>query len=235
MAPVAEQLAALGGILEPLQTADTVEGQINELCAAIVDNGLIPVILAGFSWGAWLSWMLQQGTPHLVRKLILISSGPFEEKYASAIMPLRLSRLQGKERREALSLIKCMDNPSGSGKDGLLSGLGSLLYKADSYAPLPRDTGAVQTDYAVHRRVWKEAAELRRCGRLLDLAKDIRCPVTAIHGDYDPHPASGVREPLSAVLKDFSFIVLNKCGHYPWLERLARAEFLSVLERECVR
>lgn len=37
-----------------------------------------------------------------------------------------------------------------------------------------------------------EANEIRRNGRLLSYARDIRCPITAIHGDYDPHPAKGL-------------------------------------------
>ena len=40
----------------------------------------------------------------------------------------------------------------------------------------------------------------------------------AIHGDYDPHPASGVKEPLSRILRDFRFILLDHCGHTPWKE-----------------
>lgn len=73
---------------------------------------------------------------------------------------------------------------------------------------------------------------MRRTGKLLELAKQIHCGVMAIHGDYDPHPAEGVREPLSAVLKDFRFVLLKQCGHKPWIERQAKEEFFRVLERE---
>ena len=31
------------------------------------------------------------------------------------------------------------------------------------------------------------------------MGRKIKCPVVAIHGDYDPHLAEGVREPLSRV------------------------------------
>ena len=62
--------------------------------------------------------------------------------------------------------------------------------------------------------------------------REIRRPVTAIHGDYDPHPAQGVQDPLSRTLKRFTFILLKNCGHTPWIERAAREEFYAVLERE---
>ena len=56
--------------------------------------------------------------------------------------------------------------------------------------------------------------------------------MVAIHGDYDPHPWSGVTEPLTRVLKDFRFILLENCGHYPWYERAAREQFFSILKKE---
>jgi pimeloyl-ACP methyl ester carboxylesterase len=73
---------------------------------------------------------------------------------------------------------------------------------------------------------------LRRSGRLLEMARKISSPVLAIHGDYDPHPAEGVEKPLSAVIRDFRFILLEKCGHKPWIERQARERFLAILEEE---
>ena len=49
---------------------------------------------------------------------------------------------------------------------------------------------------------------------------------------YDPHPAEGVSDPLSQVVRDFRFICLTKCGHYPWLEKHARARFFEILTGE---
>lgn len=233
MAPVAQRLSANTGVLEPLQTAGTVEGQIAELHDIIVDYSPDPIILAGFSWGAWLSFMVAARYPNLVRRLILISSGPFEEKYAGGIMHTRLSRLKGKEQREALALINTLHSPATSGKDSSLARLGSLLFKADSYDPLAHGPDAVKADYSIHRKVWEEAWNLRKSGRLFTMAAGIRCPVIAIHGDYDPHPTSGVREPLTAAIKEFTFILLSKCGHYPWLEKEACAEFYRVLGHQC--
>jgi pimeloyl-ACP methyl ester carboxylesterase len=64
------------------------------------------------------------------------------------------------------------------------------------------------------------------------MAHAIRCPVIAIHGEYDPHPAAGVKEPLSRECTDFRFILLSKCGHRPWIERQASEEFFDVLVKE---
>ena len=54
---------------------------------------------------------------------------------------------------------------------------------------------------------------------------NIKCPVIAIHGDYDPHPYEGVKKPLARVINDFNFILLEKCGHTPWKEKEVRKKF----------
>jgi len=84
----------------------------------------------------------------------------------------------------------------------------------------------------VFQPVWEEACRLRTGGELLEMAARVSCPVLAIHGDYDPHPAAGVQIPLSRIIRDFRFVLLEKCGHHPWQERQARAAFYRLLEKE---
>ena len=117
----------------------------------------------------------------------------------------------------------------------LLSRLGALARKTDTFdAIADKRDGAEQVGVQgdIFQGVWKDAAELRRSGKLLELGKSIRCPVVAIHGDHDPHPAEGVERPLSAVLENFHFILLKNCGHRPWIERQAKEEFYRILEAE---
>jgi pimeloyl-ACP methyl ester carboxylesterase len=78
--------------------------------------------------------------------------------------------------------------------------------------------------------VWPEGAELRKSGELLEAGKRIRCPVVAIHGDHDPHPAEGVSKPLAGILDNFRFILLPNCGHMPWIERGVQQEFYKIIE-----
>jgi pimeloyl-ACP methyl ester carboxylesterase len=228
MAPVARELSSITGVLEPLQTQDSVEGQVAELRDVLEKNGDLPVTLIGFSWGAWLSFILTARHPSLVRKLILIGSAPFLPAYEVDIMATRLNRLNEEERIEILDLIAVLDNPAAVDKNQAMARFGELMAGADSYDPLPH--GSELLDYSV----WQQASKLRSSGELLRLGGKIRCPVVAVHGDYDPHPAEGVREPLARVLKDFKFIMLEKCGHEPWLEKYARDRFYETLRREIV-
>jgi len=234
MAPVARELSSIMGVLEPLQTATNLEGQVRELKAILAKHAALPVTLIGFSWGALLSFIFTAQHPSFVGKLILIGSAPYEEKYALNIMQTRLSRLSEQERERALFLMQTLNDPAIQDKNTPLALLGKLLSKADSYDPLPHDDQILECRYDIYRGVWGQASELRSSGKLLKLGKRIKCPVVAIHGDYDPHPAAGVVEPLSRTLKDFRFILLEKCGHRPWLERSARDRFYNILKQELI-
>jgi len=234
MAPVARELSRYHGVLEPLQTASTIEGQIQELKSVLEKKGDIPVILIGSSWGAWLGFIFSAKYPFLVKKLILVGSGPFEEKYASKILEARLGRLNKKERSEALSMMTALENSQihYKEKDTLLLRLGKLFTKADAYNPATLNTEIMNARFQIYQDVWSEASKLRQNGKLLAFGKRIKCPVTAIHGDYDPHPPEGVQKPLSTVLKNFQFILVKNCGHLPWIERQAKAEFFEILKKE---
>lgn len=234
MAPVARELSSTGGILEPLQTAQTIEGQIEELRDTVTKQGNPPLILIGWSWGAWLSYIFTAQNPGLAKKLILIASGPFEEKDAQNIMKTRLNRLSEEENAEALFLMNAIEEPAMENKDALLMRFGKLISKADSYDPISHKSHILECRYDIYQSIWTQASKLRSDGKLLEYGNKIQCPVVAIHGDFDPHPAEGIRRPLSRILKDFRFIKLEKCGHTPWIERMAKDRFYELLRNELI-
>jgi len=208
--------------------------------------------MIGFSWGAWLSYIVAASYPTLVRKLILVGSGPYEHSYAESIQATRLSRpyehsyaesiqatrlsrLSEGERAEHESIIETLNDPAAEGKPAAFDRLGALASKTDAYDPVTSEcdeSESVGDRPGAFHGVLEEAVEMRRSGKLLDLAQRIQCPVVAIHGDYDPHPAEGVQVTLSAILESFRLILLRHCGHKPWVERQARDEFYRVLREE---
>ena len=233
IAPVARELASEFGVLEPLQSAMSVDGQVAELKSQLEAEADLPVALIGHSWGAWLAWILAVRYPEMVSKLILVGSGPFEARYADEIKETRLSRVSAEEREEALALMRDLGDPAVRDKSGFMGRLGHLLGKTDAFDPLPHENpDALGFQGEVNLKVWGDAKALRESREILEMAKQIRCPVVAIHGDYDPHPAEGVEKPLSAALSDFRFILLGNCGHEPWIERQARDEFFAILRQE---
>src|SRR5262245_56537754 len=58
MAPVARELARERGIVEPFQTATSLEGQVEELRVTLESSTVPPVVVIGYSWGAWLSYIV---------------------------------------------------------------------------------------------------------------------------------------------------------------------------------
>jgi len=232
MAPLAIDLAADRGILEPMQTATSVAGQVKELFNAIVNHGAPPVVLIGFSWGAWLSLMVAAQYPSQVAKLILVGCGPFEEHFAASALEARLSRLEEQESSDFIANLMILSDPESNEKDAALAALGSLVAKTDAFDPMEENSDLIEYRGDIFQKVWEEAAEMRRTGELLSLAANVRCPVVAIHGDYDPHPVEAVKTPLTAMLKNFQFILLKNCGHKPWIERQAKDAFFRILAQE---
>jgi pimeloyl-ACP methyl ester carboxylesterase len=246
MAAMAEELCTSRGVLEPMQTAHSLWAQVEELKGLLEENAILPLTLIGFSWGAWLSFILAARYPAIVKKLVLVGSGPFQEIYAPRIMQTRLSRLDEREASEVLCILAMLDLDapySGDGdceKNRTLARLGEILSITDAFDPINLiDTNGCKSALGdaimpcqaeIYQSVWKEAELLRQTGELLQLGREILCPVIAIHGNWDPHPSEGVSEPLQATLKSFQFILLDDCGHRPWMERRAKDKFYSILK-----
>ncbi|AIQ62588.1 hypothetical protein PSTEL_05200 [Paenibacillus stellifer] len=242
MSPVARRLGDSMGVAEQLQSKRSLSGLLEELKGDIedhstVDHGTVehstgPVVLVGYSWGAWLSYIFAAEYPRLVRKIILVSSGPFEASYAAEIMKTRLSRLNDHEKKQVEALEQQLAE-EGPARNDVLMQYGKLMSQADSYAPiLPDANEDVQVDVAAFQSVWSEAALLRSSGELLKFGPRISCPVTVIHGDYDPHPAEGVIEPLRSVIGNLKYMKLQNCGHTPWKEQMAKDIFYEILQQE---
>jgi pimeloyl-ACP methyl ester carboxylesterase len=97
-----------------------------------------------------------------------------------------------------------------------------LVTKAESYALLPYEDDVLEYQPDTNESIGQEYRRLFDGNQLLRILPDIKCPVVAIHGDYDVLPVECVKEPFSRLIKHFRFIVLEKCGHYTWYEKYAR-------------
>ncbi len=232
MAPVANELSSICGILEPFQTKKSIDDQLLELKSTLEKEGDLPLILVGYSWGAWLSYIFTAKYPSFVKKLILIGSGSFEQKYTKSMMQTRLDRLDEDEKVKVEDFLKSLKDPATKNKNSIFENIGKLLSKADALDPIIEDSQSLVIRYDIYEPVMKQANQLRASGELLQFGKRIQCPVIAIHGDYDPHDPKGVEEPLSRNLERFSFFLLKDCGHCPWIERKAKEQFYTILKQE---
>jgi pimeloyl-ACP methyl ester carboxylesterase len=233
MSPLARRLGARLPLIEAMQTKLSIAALIEELRKQIAAHAQAPAVMVGHSWGAWLCLLFGARHPELVARLVLISSGVLEDQYAAMMRVACLARLTETEKAEMATLEALLADPSVTDKGSLFGKYGYLFDKTENYDAEPEPKDRFDTDPAIFNSVWAEAAALRTSGELLRQAALVKCPVLAIHGDFDPSPPDGVREPLARVLTaPFEFVVLKNCGHTPWLERDARDELCEILERE---
>jgi pimeloyl-ACP methyl ester carboxylesterase len=233
MAPVARELEKIVGVLEPLQSADSFEGQIEELRAQSVDYGNPPLTVIGSSWGAILALFLAARHPELVRKVILIGSAVFDAKNSERVKKQRLERMTPANRARHDALLREMPLASGEERDRLFAEWANIFFDADVYDPLTRDLEVLDTQPELNEKVWSTFKVLRDSPNYLaGQFSKINIPVIVIHGEYDPHPIEGIRPLLESCLRDVRFEMLPECGHYPWIERHAREQFFEILTRE---
>jgi hypothetical protein len=181
MQPCAQMLANTRGILEPIQTADTLEGQIEELRQTLEAYAKLPVILIGHSWGAMLSYLFTARYPSYVKKLIMVASAVFDASYAQHIMETRLNRLSPEKRIHLDELENQLQNKSNH-SDQLFFQLGKMIEAADTFDPLTVTTSAIiPGQYQIYQQVWPQAEAMRATGELLTVGKNIDCPVVITH------------------------------------------------------
>ena len=221
-AGICRGLADEFGVLEYLQCKNSIQELIEELHSIVIQYNLSKIVLAGHSWGAWLSFIFAAKHPQYVSKLILIDSGPFEAKY----LPL----LHKSRNRQNIPLEQLKDIK----KANLYSK--GFEYNPDNYCLLPDiESDMINFNKSQYELLMNEIRPMRANGELLNFSNLIECPVVAIHGKNDPHPWEGVKIPLESRLTNFKMFIIDKCGHDPWKEYYARDEFFSILKREIIK
>jgi pimeloyl-ACP methyl ester carboxylesterase len=230
MSPLARRLSPRHSVVEAMQTRLSIDGLVEELRDQVAAHAVTPANLVGHSWGAWLCLLFAARYPEMTQRLVLVSGGVLEDRYAEVLRATQRARLTDAERAEMVTLQNLLDDPKVSEKSALFRRYGRLFDKTENYDVEPETWDSFETDPAIFDLIWPEAATMRSNGELLRQASRVT-PVLAIHGEHDPSPAEGVREPLARVLTaPFEFVMLEKCGHTPWLERHARADLCQILE-----
>ena len=207
------------GILEHLQTKNSIDELVEELHGIILHYQLDKVILIGHSWGAWLSYIFAAKYPQYISKLIMASCGPFELSYYSQLVEARSVKIMSNEQKEDIRATNLYTD--------------YIEYDPDHYCLLPNIQGdMIDFNEEQFKSLMDEVVSMRASGVLLDFSKDIECPVVAIHGKNDPHPWEGVKMPLENRLNEFKMFLIDKCGHDPWKEYYAKDEFFTILKNE---
>jgi pimeloyl-ACP methyl ester carboxylesterase len=230
LAPLAKTLADSFRVLEPLQRGSGGEpltvarhvADLEELVRGRCEDAR--AALVGHSWGAMLALAHAAAHPASVRAVVLVGCGTFDAAGRDQLRATVEARTSAELRRRISELGAAVRDP-----DEQLRRFGELvlpLYSCDlGAADLPLET----CDARAHDETWQDMLRLQQCGAYPAAFSAITAPVLMLHGDYDPHPGRSTAAVLRACLPQLEYREWPRCGHYPWLERAAGAEFVATL------
>ncbi|MDH4139312.1 MAG: alpha/beta hydrolase [Coriobacteriia bacterium] len=232
LASLAGTLAPHYSVLEPLQRRSgdvslTVEQHVRDMAEVAPESATY----VGWSWGAMLGLSFASLYPGLVKTLVLVGCGCYDEesRESHAIALRRRMDRQGQARHEDLQR-RMKAATDRAWRDDLFGQIGALAEKAEAVEPLGFVSGDVQPDALGFEETWQDAARLQH--ECIEPARftGIRCPVLMLHGDEDVHPGTRTRDVLQRHIPQLAYIGIPKCGHVPWYERHGRTPFLETLK-----
>jgi pimeloyl-ACP methyl ester carboxylesterase len=100
---------------------------------------------------------------------------------------------------------------------------------AYDYARIDAADETLEDDERGRRETWDDMVRLQAEGIYPARFAAIRSPVAMLHGAYDPHPGTMIRDGLAPFIPQLEYREWERCGHEPWLERHARDDFFATL------
>lgn len=187
------------------------------------------ITLLGHSWGGFLAMQYAIAYPGNVAKLILVSSmGPSAEDFSLFVAELgkRLAPYQG--QLEAIA-----DSPQyRAGEPEAVNRWLQVVFQTYLYRPeLIDDLNFYQSQHsALNGFVVNKIFYDELFSKPFDLSSALQhlpFPTLIIHGDSDPIPLSSAKH-LCASIPKAELAVLDKCGHFPFVEKADR--FFTTIE-----
>ena len=177
--------------------------------------------LVGYSWGGLLA-MLYAVTAHRERgmpspaRLVLIdpaSASPGNREEFEREFARRQSLPWVRERRAALQASDLRDrDPAAYRARGFALSVAGYFANPEA----ARDLTPFRVTSRVQQSVWASLAGLE----LLPALRELRIPALVVHGRQDPIPVAS-SEAVAGALSG-SLVVLDDCGHVPYVEQPAR-------------
>jgi pimeloyl-ACP methyl ester carboxylesterase len=228
MAPVAVRLAASYRVVEPVQRASggerlTVARHVADLHEVINRYaGCCPPALLGASWGAMLALAYAATHPGSAGPLILVGCGTFDLVARAELQRTIAERMTDEIRAR----LKCADQLD---RDECLKAGAEAMMPIYSYDVLASPHEEDRIDAQAHHETWDDMVRLQAEGIYPAAFAAIKVPILMVHGTFDPLPGRLILEGLRPYLPQLEYRELERCGHYPWLERAASDTFFSLV------
>lgn len=228
MAQVARGLADSYRVLEPFQSglAMTVAEHVADLHEVVkaYKESVAPAMV-GHSWGAMLSLAYAAAHPTMVGPIVLVCSGTFDVPSRERLIA-NMDRRMDAEMRRKLDRLKQLPDPNER-----FRALGEFTMELYSYDLATTDQEIDESEPGSNSETWDDMVRLQGEGVYPAAFAAIESPALMLHGAADPHPGDMIRASLAPYIRQLEYREWERCGHYPWLEKYVREEFLAVLRK----
>jgi pimeloyl-ACP methyl ester carboxylesterase len=230
MALVARGLASSYRVVEPFQRGSggerlTVARHVADLHEVInFYAGRCHPALLGASWGAMLALVYAARYPSSTGPMILVGCGTFDLVARAELQRTIAERMNDKIRAR----LKCADKLD---QDERLKASAEAMTPIYSYDLLASPHEEDKVDARAHHETWDDMVRLQAEGTYPAAFATIKVPILMVHGTFDPLPGRLILEGLRPYLPQLEYRELERCGHYPWLERAAADTFFSIVRK----
>jgi pimeloyl-ACP methyl ester carboxylesterase len=228
MAPVARDLSGCYRVIEPFQRRSggeklTVARHVADLHEVVqVFAGSSRPGLVGASWGAMLALAYASAHPGSSGPLVLVGCGTFDPAARSHLERRIAKRMTDDIRAE-------LEQAAQLAPDERLKATARAMNGIYSYDPISLPHQQDEIDAQGRDETWEDMLRLQENGTYPGALSTIDAPVLMVHGAFDPHPGRLVFTSLQPFVPQIEYRELERCGHYPWLERTAADTFFSVV------
>jgi proline iminopeptidase len=174
--------------------------------------------LLGHSWGGMLAMAYAVAHPDRVDRLILVGSGGPTLEFTQWFG----DNIEARLRPEDVALRDYWQAAAGNGVDSgkvAIEQLKAIVpgYFFDRKAGLAYSSAFKEGQYHtdVNDRLF---AEMSANYDLREGLKNLKRPVLIIHGHQDPI-GDKTPEDIRALIPGSTLVYVNRCGHFPWIER----------------
>jgi pimeloyl-ACP methyl ester carboxylesterase len=209
---------------EPLTVARHVE-DLHDLIKGM--DPPVPPALVGHSWGAMLALCYAAAHPNLAGPIVLVGCGTFDRASRDRKREILWQRTDRRLQEQLAEL-----DASGSDTPELHMKRLRLTRDLSVYEriePWPEKEEYEPLDVRAHEETWSDMMRLQADGTYPGAFTAIRSDVLMLHGNHDPHPGPLIYASLRPFIDTLEYRELDRCGHSPWVERFARAEFFAML------
>ena len=233
VAPIARGISKSFRAVEPWQRGSgsvplTVARHVADLHELATElGGDSPVAIVGHSWGAMLALCYAAEHPSKTGPLVLVGCGTFDPAARNRMLATIEDRMDDGLRDQLHRMSTELADPA----DRFMRTfkLTRHLFDFDPINPYAVKEESEPFDLEAYQQTWNDMARLQADGTYPRAFGVIRSPVLMLHGQYDPHPGTLIRDSLLRHLPQLEYHEWERCGHSPWIEKFARDAFFSAI------